>query len=133
MDRRVAPRVVLGVHLLVAIVHGATHGLVPVTLPSWQNALVVATVFVGPIVGVLLDERGHRLGLPLLAGSLAGAFLLGLILHVLVENPDHLLAVPASPWRSAFQLTGVAVTLVPAIGAAVAAWYYRSDVAAGDA
>jgi len=104
MDRHVVLSAVLGLHLAVAVVHGTSHALIPVALPPWQNALVVGSVFVGPILGVGLALRGHPLGLPLFTLSMAGALLLGGSLHFLVENPDHINAIPKSRWRLPFQV-----------------------------
>lgn len=124
MDRRVALPGALAIHLLVAVGHGATHGLVPVSLPAWGNGLVVLTVFLGPVVGAALTVRGHPLGLPVFTVSMLGALVLGGMLHFLVENPDHVALVPADPWRAAFRASAAAVAFSPALGAAVGGWYW---------
>jgi hypothetical protein len=111
----------LAVHLVVALAHGATHGLVPVTLPAWQNAVVIATVFVGPVLGLVLDRNGNPAGVPLFTATMAAAFLVGATLHLVVENPDHLRQIPADPWRQPFQVTGLAVVATPAVGAVLGA------------
>lgn len=124
MERRVALVGVLGLHLAVAVAHGAAHELVPVWLSAELNALVALTTFLGPVAGVALAWRGHRLGVPLFTVSLAGAFLLGLVLHFLVENPDHVQAVGAGPWQLSFQATAFAVGLTAALGTVVGARYW---------
>lgn len=45
-------------------------------------------------------------------------------LHFLVENPDHVAELPASPWRSLFRASAVGVFVTPAIGVVVGAWYW---------
>jgi hypothetical protein len=115
----------LVVHLLAAVAHGSTHALVPVPLGPWLNALVLATVFLGPIAGVALASRGHPLGVPLFTATMAAGLLLGITLHFVVENPDHVHAVPASPWRLPFQASAVGVALTGALGAVVGAWCWR--------
>lgn len=124
MDRRVVLLGVLVAHLTAAVVHGTTHALVPVTLAAWQNAVVAATTFVGPAVGVALAWRGHPLGVPVFAASMAGALLVGGYLHFLVENPDHVGAIPAGPWQLSFQASAVGVAVTSAIGTVVGAWYW---------
>ena len=113
---------VLGIHLAVALVHGGTHALVLVALPAWQNVLVLATVFVGPIVGVALVRRGHPLDLGLFTVTMAGGLVLGGVLHFLVENPDHIHAVPANQWRYAFQLSAMGVAITGILGTVAGVW-----------
>lgn len=124
----------LVVHLAVASAHGLTHGLVPVGLPAWQNGLVVATTFLGPVVGVLLASRSHPLGIPLFALSMLGSFLVGVSLHFLVSNPDHVHAIAPGAWRLPFQASAVAVAATAALGALVGArsWYGGMLGPAGD-
>ncbi|MDS0277620.1 hypothetical protein NDI85_07430 [Halomicroarcula sp. S1AR25-4] len=119
MSRQVGLSAALAVHLLVAAGHGVTHGLVAVSLPAWQNVIVVGTTFVGPIAGVLLARRGHRLGAPLFAMSLVGALAVGGYLHFVLDNPDHVHAIPAGDWRLPFQASAVAVALTEAVGTVV--------------
>jgi ABC-type xylose transport system permease subunit len=127
MDRRVALLAVLAVHLGVAVVHGISHGLIPVPQPPWQNALVLVTTFLGPIAGVLLVWRDHPLGVPVFTVSIAGALLVGGVLHFLVENPDHIHAVPHHPWRLPFQVTAGGLLLADAVGTVVGGWFWWSE------
>jgi ABC-type xylose transport system permease subunit len=110
-----------GLHLLAALVHGSAHALVPVTLAPWTNALVLATVFVGPVAGVWLDRRGHPLGVPLFTVTMAGALVLGGVLHFLVAGPDHVDAVPPGPWRLPFRASAATLLASEALGVAVGA------------
>lgn len=86
---------------------------------------MLATTFIGPTLGVLLDRRGHRAGLAVFTVSMLSAFLLGVVLHFVVESPDHVHAVPPDPWRLPFQVTAVAVAATPALGTAVGVWLSR--------
>lgn len=126
MGRSLILPAVLVVHLAVAIVHGATHGLLGVGLPGWQNGLVLLSTFVGPVVGVGLARRDHPLGVPLFTVSMAGALALGGLLHFLVENPDHVGSLPASPWRLPFQASAVAVGVTPTVGLIAGGWCWLS-------
>lgn len=110
-----------GLHLLVALVHGSAHALVPVTLAPWANALVLATVFVGPLVGVALDRRDHPLGAPLFTVTMAGALVLGGVLHFLVAGPDHVHSIPPGPWRLPFRASATALLASEVLGVAVGA------------
>lgn len=124
MERRVVLVGVLGLHLAVAVGHGTTHELVPVGLSAELNALVALTTFLGPVAGVALAWRGHRLGVPVFTASMVGAFLLGAVLHFVVENPDHVASVPAGPWQLPFQASAAAIGLTAALGAVVGAWHW---------
>lgn len=121
MDRRVSLPSVLGLHLVVAVVHGIAHELVPVALGPAANGLVLLTVFVGPVAGVVLERRGHPLGIAVFTLAMAGAVVLGGTLHFVVENPDHVAGLPASPWAPLFGASAVGVLVVPAIGVVVGA------------
>lgn len=122
MDRRLILLVALGAHLAVAVAHGTSHALLAVTLPGWQNGLVLLTTFLGPVVGVALAVRGHPWGIPVFTVSMAGALVLGGLLHFLVENPDHVRALPLGPWRRPFQATAVGLVLVDTAGLAAGSW-----------
>ena len=118
---------VLGVHLAVSLAHGATHGLVPVALPVWQDALVIGVVFLGPIAGVLATRVDERLGLDVFAGSLTGALLVGVTLHFLVENPDHVHEIARGPWTLPFQVSAVVVALTDALALLVVGWTQKTE------
>lgn len=122
--RTVLVAVLLG-HLAVSAFHGATHGLVPVPLAPWQNAVVALATFVGPVVGVTLAWREHPVGIPLFTVSMAGALAFGGYFHFVVENPDHVASVPTGRWQLAFQGSAVGVLLANALGAVVGVAYWR--------
>lgn len=127
MDRNLILPAVLGLHLAVAVGHGASHGLLGVGLPAWQNGLVVLTTFVGPIAGVALDRRDHRLGVPLFAVSMAAGLVLGGLLHFLLENPDHVRALPGGPWQRPFQASAVGIALTQAGGVLAGGWAWATE------
>lgn len=126
MDRRVVLGLVLGAHLVAAVAHGLTHGLVPVWLPAWQNGLVLLTTFVGPVAGFVLVLRGHRLGVPAFTLAMASALGIGLVLHGVVESPDHLAAVPPGPWQLPFRATAAVLAVIDGVGTAVGGWTWRA-------
>lgn len=124
MDRTLALTGALVAHLAVAATHGLSHGLLPVGLAPWQNAVVLVTVFLGPVVGVGLVRHDHPLGLPLFTVSMAAGLLFGLTFHFLLENPDHVHAVPGGAWRFPFQATAVGLVITGGVGAGLGAWYW---------
>jgi|AntRauTorcE11898_2_1112593.scaffolds.fasta_scaffold03330_2 hypothetical protein len=125
MDRRLVLVALVALHLVVAGTHGVTHSLVPVWLSPEASVLVLATTFLGPVVGVVLAWRSHPVGVPLLAVSMLGAFLTGGILHFVVATPDHVHAIPAGPWRIPFQASAVAVAATSALGTVASTWAWH--------
>lgn len=127
------------VHLAASGVHGLTHGLVPVDLAPWQDAVVLVTTFLGPIAGATLalgagrladrgdraPARATRLGLAVFTLSLAVALGFGAYFHFVAWTPDHVHAVPAGPWRLPFQASAVAVATGNALGVAAGLWCWR--------
>jgi ABC-type xylose transport system permease subunit len=126
VDRRVVLLAVLVAHLAVATSHGVSHGLIPVNQPAWQNALVLLTTFLGPTVGGLLAWRDHPLGVPLFTVSIAGALLVGGLLHFVLESPDHVHAVPQHPWRLPFRVSAGALLVTDALGTVVGLRFWEA-------
>lgn len=113
-------------HLVASILHAAPHLEIPVAQSDALTATIVIAVYVLPVIGFALLVRGNdRLGVGLFTASIALSFGLGVVLHFLVRNPDHVLSVPAGPWQLPFQVTAIAVGLVDAAGAVVGAVLWR--------
>lgn len=122
----------LGLHLAVSTFHGLTHGLVPVDLAPWQDAVVAVTTFLGPIAGAALalggrrvGVRNPRVGVAVFVASMAAALAFGGYFHFVVENPDHVGAIPPGPWRLPFQASAAGVLVANGIGVAVGLWCLR--------
>jgi hypothetical protein len=94
-----------------------------VGLPPWQDALVLVAVFLGPTLGVALVLTGRPFGVELFTASMAAGLSLGVALHFLVENPDHVHAV-GGPWQLPFGASAVAVAVVSAVGTATGLRYW---------
>lgn len=131
-DRRpfsIGVEVVLA-HLLVVVVHGLAHGLIPVDQPPLQQAYVVVVVVLGPLVALALVRRGSvRAGAALLAVSMAGSLVFGGVLHFVLDTPDHVAAVPADPWRLPFRLSAVLLVVTEALGTVAGAllWWQTAE------
>lgn len=127
MGRKLILSGVLGLHLVVAVFHGASHGLLGVTLPAWQNALVLATTFLSPILGVALVYKGHPWGIPLFTVAMAGSLAIGGLLHFFLENPDHIMVIPTGTWHASFQLSAGGVAVTATIGALTGSWAWMTE------
>ena len=126
-DRRLAALLVI-VHAVVSGVHGVAHAEIPVTLAAWQQVFVLLVPTLAPVAALVLLYRGpERVGVVLLATSMAAAFLFGLYFHYLVANPDNVASVPAGPWHLHFTWTAAAIAVSELAGAALGAWLWVRD------
>lgn len=116
----------LAVHLVASAVHGVPHVAVPVQQSAVPTVAIPAVVYVLPVAGVAALRRGRgRAGAALFTASMAVSLVLGVVLHFLVANPDHVSAIPPGRWHRPFLATAVAVAAVDAGGTAVGAWVWR--------
>jgi hypothetical protein len=110
--------VVLG-HLAVALAHGAAHQGAAVSLSPAGNLFVLVVIIVGPLLGLAWSLKSPSAGAWLIAVTMAGALLFGLVNHFLVISPDHVAHV-IGPWRFWFGATAVLLLIIEAVGTGVA-------------
>ncbi len=117
------------VHLLVASWHGAAHLQVPVPLTELQKIFVGGVITVMPLVGAaLLGTSRLRTAAAVIALSMLGSLIFGVVNHYLLHSPDHVAEVPEHPWRQSFVVSAALVALTEAIGTIlgfVALWKWR--------
>lgn len=109
------------INLGVAALHGAAHGALGVPVGRLLNmALVIATVYLGPVMALiqLRRDRVRSAGL-LLAIAMLGACAYGLLFHFVLPTPDHVLRLPATGWGAVFRGTAAALVPLEAGGSAV--------------
>lgn len=88
------------IHLVLQILHGISHNLVPVPLSLWQQIFVLSVITAAPLIGLILFWRGSlRWGAGVIAVSALGATLFGYLFHFVLESPDLIFNVdgPAAP------------------------------------
>jgi hypothetical protein len=112
------------VHLGVSIVHGLAHSGAQVLLPPAAMLFVYVVILAGPLAALVVLRRRERLGAALVAATMTGAFLFGLINHFIIPGPDHVAHV-ASAWRPLFATTAALLAIIEASGAAIAMRYAR--------
>lgn len=110
--------VVVAVSAAVNAVHTSSHaGQHIMSLPAWQLTYIAVVVYAAPVVAaVLLWTRFRRSGAWLLVASMAGSLAFGFLYHFLVSGPDNVFAQPPGPWRAAFVVTAVVLSLLQAAG-----------------
>jgi hypothetical protein len=105
-------------HLAVALWHGATHLHIPVPLTTLQSAFVGVVIVLLPLVGAgLLWTSWKWWAALLIAASMLGSLLFGLVNHYVLDSPDHVLAVPEHQSRPAFVLTAALLVVTETMGA----------------
>jgi hypothetical protein len=121
--RQILALAVLG-HLAVTFVHGAAHAgaQVPMTLPA--NLFIYLVILAGPLAGLWLARSRPRAGGWLVAATMAGALVFGIVNHFVISSPDHVNHV-AADWRMLFGSTAVLLVITEGIGTAAGAWLRR--------
>jgi hypothetical protein len=106
-------------HLIVAVVHGTAHARAEVTLSGAANLFVYVVILAGPLIGLALLWFDERIGSALIATTMIGSLLFGVVNHFMVASPDHVAHVDPE-WRTLFATTAVLLAVTEAAGAAIA-------------
>jgi len=106
------------VHLVVAVVHGVAHGGAHVPLSTAALAFVIVVIQLGPLAGLALTRVQPRAGAAVVAASMAGALLFGVVNHFVLPGADNVVQVHAE-WRALFSSTAVLLALTEAGGTIV--------------
>ncbi len=106
-------------HVVVALLHGAAHAGASVGLTPAQNAFVIGDILLGPVIGLLMTSRAARAGAIVVAATMGGAFLFGVVNHFVLQSGDHVSHV-AEQWRTLFGTTAAFLALFEAAGAVYA-------------
>jgi hypothetical protein len=119
-----APRVSLSLaavvlaHLAVSIVHGAAHSGAQVTLAPAGMAFVYIVILAGPLIGLAVAVRQPQVGASIVALTMAGSLVFGLINHFIIQGTDHVAHVDPA-WRMLFGSTAALLVVVEAAGMVV--------------
>jgi F0F1-type ATP synthase membrane subunit a len=108
-------------HHAISLVHGRAHQGAQVPLPFAGTLFVYIVILAGPLVGLGLSRWRPRAGAWIVALTMAGALIFGLVNHFLIDGSDHVANV-AAEWRSLFGTTAVLLLLSEAAGVAIGVW-----------
>lgn len=115
------------VHLAINVAHGSAHTGAQVPLPLAGAVFVYVVILAGPLAGLALWRWRPRPGAWLVAASMTGALVFGLVNHFIIDGQDHVAQV-AADWRTLFGVTATLLVVAEAAGAAVGIWAAKSDL-----
>ena len=110
------------VHLAINVLHGRAHSGAQVPLSPAATLFVYIVILAGPLAGLAVSRWRPIAGGWIVAASLGGALVFGLINHFIVAGPDHVDHVAAA-WRTLFSVTAALLLATEAVGAAFGVWY----------
>ena len=122
-SRRWLVAVVL-IHLAVSIVHGAAHTGAHVELSQVGTLFVFIVILIGPLFGLVLTWPARRIGSWIIAITMAGSFVFGLVNHFLIAGDDHVSHVDPR-WRTLFAASAMILAAIELIGSGLAIAYAR--------
>ena len=126
-----APRYVILlvlVHLLITLAHGAAHRDLQIGLTSSGNVFVGLVIVFAPLLAMwLVWTARQRFGLALLAASMFASLLFGLYHHFLVEGADHVHSQPAGTWGRVFVITAYGLLITEGFGTWMGMHFLRSE------
>ena len=108
-------------HLAISIAHGGAHTGAQVPLPLAGTLFVYLVILAGPLVGLGVSRWRPHAGAWIVAASMSGALVFGLVNHFIIDGLDHVAHVPAE-WRPLFSVTAALLVISEAAGAAVGVW-----------
>jgi hypothetical protein len=105
------------VHFLVLLWHGAAHRRLAIPLTAWQTAFVGLVIFLLPLIGASLLWTNHsRAAAQLIALSMFGALVFGVVNHFMLISPDHITVVPTHPCRYSFIFSAALLVVTETVG-----------------
>ena len=106
-------------HLVISMLHGTAHTGAHVDLSRTQNLFVFVVILAGPLIGLALMWPAAHLGSWVVAVTMAGSLVFGVVNHFVLATPDHVLHVDPQ-WRPLFATTAVLLAATEALGVALA-------------
>ena len=111
--------VVVVAHLVISMIHGGAHAQARVPLSPAANLFVYMVILAGPILGLALTWRAGPTGAWIIAVTMAGALVFGVVNHFVLASHDHVTHVDPA-WRPVFTATAVLLAVTEALGAGLA-------------
>jgi F0F1-type ATP synthase membrane subunit a len=121
MTPRLALIAVVLTHLAITSIHGRAHEGAHVPLSFAGTLFVYIVILAGPLVGLALSRWRPRAGAWIVALTMAGALVFGLVNHFILAGSDHVSHV-AADWRTLFGVTAALLVVSEAVGVVIGLW-----------
>jgi len=107
--------VVVIAHLVVAMAHGGAHAgaRIPMTLAA--NLFIWIVILAGPLAGLWMSRSRPAAGGWVVAATMAGSLVFGIVNHFAIVSPDHVSHV-ATEWRTLFGVTAALLVVTELAG-----------------
>lgn len=117
------------VYVVTIFTHGAAHARLAIRISNAQNSFVWAVMLISPLLAmILLWTSMQRMGLYLLALSMAAAIPFDLYFHFIAPGPDNALQQRTSGlWPATFVITAYLLLLFAVVGVLVGVWFLRGS------
>jgi hypothetical protein len=109
--------IIIALHLLVSLVHGAAHSSLHIDMALWQTVYILVVITIVPLGSGVLLWRRSRIGFLLLLGSMLGALIFGGYYHFIAAGIDNVATVGSHSWGPVFRVTAVLLGVTEAAGA----------------
>lgn len=109
--------IIVLLHFLVSIAHGAAHQNLHIMMNTWQSVYIMLVISLLPLISaVLLLLKRLRIGFWLLFVSMMGSLLFGGYYHFIAAGADNVASLGVHAWAPTFQVTAVLLALTEAAG-----------------
>ena len=105
-------------HAIVSMVHGAAHAGAQISMPLSANLFVWIVILAGPLAGLWLSRSRPAAGGWVVAATMAGSLVFGVVNHFVIVSPDHISHV-AAEWRAMFGVTAALLVVTELAGVVV--------------
>lgn len=108
--------IIVALHFLVSLVHGAAHSSLHIDLELWQTVYILVVITIVPLVAGVLLWRKARIGFLLLLCSMLGALVFGGYYHFIAAGIDNVASLGSHSWGPVFRVTAALLALTEAAG-----------------
>ena len=115
------------VHFAINVAHGRAHVGAEVPLSLLGMLFVYIVILAAPLAGLGVWRWRPRLGGWIVAASMGGALVFGLINHFLIDGSDHVAHV-AADWRLLFGITAMLLVVCELAGTVIGVWAARESI-----